>query len=208
LSSSDRELQFSSCPKSCSSSGSTYCKSIGCAFCGRCGRRGLEERDGSDEPVAEDSIVVAAGDHRHQRELQAAGGFTQAVYMGKSGKPIVSFPLGVCESHCSSDKDCDTGLFCFRRKKLDPLPGACTGASLDNDYNYCVRRMPKCSAGCEKDEQCATGTCYKRNTGDRLPPGCPGLSVASPLGYCGDLMGHCQGYVTSRDVAREAPCLR
>jgi hypothetical protein len=38
----DRELWMSSCPNACSNSGTTKCKSLGCAFCGRCRRRDLQ----------------------------------------------------------------------------------------------------------------------------------------------------------------------
>jgi hypothetical protein len=206
-SSSDREL-FSSCPSSCSSSGSSRCKSIGCAFCGRCGRRGLEERSGGDGPVAEDAIVVAAAGHQPNRELQAAGGLIQAVYMGKALKPAVSFPLGICESTCMPDKECQAGLFCYKRRRNDPLPSPCTGASLDNDFGYCVPPLPACSAGCTTDKQCATGKCYIRDAGQRLPPNCPGLNIASSTDFCGNLMGHCQGYVASRSVSWGAPTHR
>jgi hypothetical protein len=44
----DRDL-FGGCPSSCSKSGSFRCKQMGCAFCGRCGRRRerrLKEIDG------------------------------------------------------------------------------------------------------------------------------------------------------------------
>jgi hypothetical protein len=35
-----RDLQFGTCPSRCTNSGSTYCRSIGCAFCGAsCDRR-------------------------------------------------------------------------------------------------------------------------------------------------------------------------
>jgi hypothetical protein len=34
-----RDLQVSSCPSRCSSSGGNYCRSMGCAYCGRCRRR-------------------------------------------------------------------------------------------------------------------------------------------------------------------------
>lgn len=34
-----RDLAATSCPSACSSSGSTKCRSLGCAFCGRCRRR-------------------------------------------------------------------------------------------------------------------------------------------------------------------------
>jgi hypothetical protein len=33
-----RKLQISTCPNSCRNSGSTYCKSLGCAYCTRCRR--------------------------------------------------------------------------------------------------------------------------------------------------------------------------
>jgi hypothetical protein len=36
----DRNLQINTCPNRCSNSGSTYCRSLGCAFCGTsCARR-------------------------------------------------------------------------------------------------------------------------------------------------------------------------
>jgi hypothetical protein len=33
-----RDLQMSTCPSSCKNSGSTYCRSLGCAYCTRCRR--------------------------------------------------------------------------------------------------------------------------------------------------------------------------
>jgi hypothetical protein len=33
-----RKLQINTCPSKCSNSGSTYCKSLGCAYCTRCRR--------------------------------------------------------------------------------------------------------------------------------------------------------------------------
>jgi hypothetical protein len=33
-----RKLQVNTCPSKCSNSGSTYCKSLGCAYCTRCRR--------------------------------------------------------------------------------------------------------------------------------------------------------------------------
>jgi hypothetical protein len=35
----DRDLADTSCPNQCSKSGSTKCRSLGCAFCGKCRRR-------------------------------------------------------------------------------------------------------------------------------------------------------------------------
>jgi hypothetical protein len=202
---SGREL-YTTCPKTCSTSGSTYCKSIGCAFCGRCGREILEARDGADEPVAEDAILAAAG-RPHRRELQA-GGLLPAVYMGRGNKPAVSFPLGICESHCQIDKECEAGLWCYKRRRNDPLPSLCAGASLDNDLSYCVPPLPTCSAGCTADRQCASGKCYTRDAGQRLPPNCPGLNISSATDFCGNLMGHCQGYVAARGVSWAAPTHR
>jgi hypothetical protein len=34
-----RDLQVNSCPNKCSTSGGNYCRSMGCAYCGRCRRR-------------------------------------------------------------------------------------------------------------------------------------------------------------------------
>ena len=34
-----RELQVKTCPSSCSTSSRTYCRSLGCAYCGKCRRR-------------------------------------------------------------------------------------------------------------------------------------------------------------------------
>jgi hypothetical protein len=44
----ERNLQISTCPGSCWNSGSTYCRSLGCAYCGRsCARRNLRRSFGS-----------------------------------------------------------------------------------------------------------------------------------------------------------------
>jgi hypothetical protein len=65
-----REL-LGGCPPRCSSSGSRYCRSIGCAYCGRCGRR----RRGRG------------------RKLQTT---VTAALVGMNGSPISAYPLGVC----------------------------------------------------------------------------------------------------------------
>jgi predicted metal-binding protein len=41
LSLASRELPDTGCPNQCSNSGSTYCRIIGCAYCGGCGGRSL-----------------------------------------------------------------------------------------------------------------------------------------------------------------------
>jgi hypothetical protein len=65
----DSVLAINTCPNACTDSGSTKCKSLGCAYCGKsCDRRLLEE------------LEAAAGDgdgtHRNNnrnRELQLLG---------------------------------------------------------------------------------------------------------------------------------------
>jgi hypothetical protein len=64
-----REL-YSNCPDSCSRSGSTECRRIGCAYCGLCRRR----RRGRG------------------RKLQA---LVNASNVGSSGSPASAYPLGV-----------------------------------------------------------------------------------------------------------------
>jgi hypothetical protein len=63
----DREL-FGSCPPACSNSGSTTCRALGCAYCGRCRRR------------------------RRGRKLQ---GTVPATLVGTGGSPASAYPLGV-----------------------------------------------------------------------------------------------------------------
>jgi hypothetical protein len=80
-----REL-FSSCPNSCSKSGSRSCRSRGCAFCGRCRRR-------------------------RERKLN----LVNAKYMGNNGSPASAFPLGLCQSDCDRNSECGPGLVCGQR---------------------------------------------------------------------------------------------
>ena len=47
---------------------------------------------------------------------------TYLFYKGNDGP----FPLGLCEGGCDSDSDCGQGLYCFKRKEKDPVPG-CDG---------------------------------------------------------------------------------
>jgi hypothetical protein len=55
-STSSRELPDTGCPNQCSNSGSTYCRIIGCAYCGGCGGRyllrGLQAFDAAEVEVA------------------------------------------------------------------------------------------------------------------------------------------------------------
>jgi hypothetical protein len=64
-----RELSLSYCPDSCSRSGSTECRRIGCAYCGRCRRR----RRGRGRKL----LLVNASN------------------VGSSGSPASAYPLGV-----------------------------------------------------------------------------------------------------------------
>ena len=56
----DRELSFSSCPNTCSTSGSTKCRSLGCAFCGRC-RRDLQTTNTTDFTLSTSNALKIEG---------------------------------------------------------------------------------------------------------------------------------------------------
>jgi hypothetical protein len=52
-----RELPDLGCPNSCSNSGSTRCRSLGCAFCGDCGGRRLQQmRTASQQRTIESDL--------------------------------------------------------------------------------------------------------------------------------------------------------
>jgi hypothetical protein len=46
--------------------------------------------------------------------------------VGRNGKPVAAFPLGLCQGDCDSDDDCSDGLLCFMDENYDTVPG-CIG---------------------------------------------------------------------------------
>lgn len=69
-------------------------------------------------------------------------------YVG-SGIGIGGAKLGLCEGHCTSDKDCDTNLVCFGRDNGEKVPG-CTGEeprSIKDDYCILVENAPTFPTG-------------------------------------------------------------
>jgi hypothetical protein len=64
---------------------------------------------------------------------------TLYVYPDGGAPPENAYPLGECEGHCMNDDDCGKGLSCFKRSKLDAVPG-CVGGEIDKSRtDYCAR---------------------------------------------------------------------
>ena len=54
-----------------------------------------------------------------------------------------SNPCPKCVGSCSVDSHCESGLECFQRSGLEPIPNCVTGEIGDvSDRNYCFERPP------------------------------------------------------------------
>lgn len=53
----------------------------------------------------------------------------------------VSSPCTKCVGSCFSDSDCESGLVCFQRSGVEPIPNCVTGGVGDiSDVNYCYEQ--------------------------------------------------------------------
>merc|ERR1712173_228104 len=99
--------------------------------------------------------------------------------------------LGECQGECDNDSHCASGLACFQRTGLTPVPG-CAGVG-ETDFDYCYNpagsitlsggndnsatNLQACTGECDNDEQCAAGLlCFQRDNGETIP-GCTGTAV-------------------------------
>jgi hypothetical protein len=125
-----REL-FTSCPDSCSKSGSRSCTQAGCAYCGRCRRRRgrklqsttarLVGRSGNPAtafPLGVRSMIVCdvVACRLVSFELTCARAFHTNLILETTTNllPLVCLPQ-LCEADCDSDSDCRSGYKCWRR---------------------------------------------------------------------------------------------
>ena len=114
-------------------------------------------------------------------------------------------PCEACKGECSSDDECDDGLFCFQRRGYNIIPG-CEGPGRP-DVNYCYNpfagglteenlltagecdrkdRCGKCRGDCMGDDDCEKGLfCYFRRFGMEMIPGCAGQGELG-VSYCFD----------------------
>jgi hypothetical protein len=101
--------------------------------------------------------------------------------------------LQVCEGDCDRDSDCATGLKCFKRDALEPVPG-CSGAG-KRYQDYCVypelnsigvtpsQTLQVCEGDCDRDSDCAPGLkCFERDALEPVP-GCRGTGINN-YDYC------------------------
>ncbi|CAE7607380.1 unnamed protein product [Symbiodinium sp. CCMP2592] len=105
-----------------------------------------------------------------------------------------------CAGDCDSHADCASGLLCFQRDRLEPVPG-CRGDG-KSGWDYCYNpealdstrgvdgspNMPKCAGECDRDSDCAGELkCFQRN-GFTAVPGCAGVGNKD-WDYCYDKHG-------------------
>jgi hypothetical protein len=110
--------------------------------------------------------------------------------VGNIGGP--GFPLGICEGDCDWDSDCQSGLKCFQRDGLEPVP-YCTGDKRTykgSDFCYKPRVLKfignnggsgfplgVCEGDCDRDSDCQDGLkCFQRHLLKPVP-GCTGDSI-------------------------------
>ena len=114
-------------------------------------------------------------------------------------KPLESqLPLQLCEGDCDNDSDCASGLRCFQRNGLTPVPGCSSSGTFDFDYCILVPELKDfgrptplasqlplqlCEGDCNDDSDCASGLrCFQRN-GHTPVPRCSG-SGTFDYDYC------------------------
>lgn len=123
------------------------------------------------------------------------------VLMAFAGQPLENFPLGICEGHCSTIKDCELGLVCFDRGFNDTVPD-CVGQGR-NGADYCIppqkenelvlKRLEgreasvsvlgECEGECTQHSDCGDGLkCFFRAKTEQVP-GCVGR-LDRKTGYC------------------------
>jgi hypothetical protein len=106
---------------------------------------------------------------------------------------------GLCEGDCDNDHDCKTGMTCFQRNGMQPIPGCTSGGKMDRrgfDFCYftstgnnmgltthevvnkgwsgCSNTKPCaiCQGDCDNDKQCqAPLKCFQRKAMEQVP-GC------------------------------------
>lgn len=124
------------------------------------------------------------------------------VLMGDDNEPVENFPLGACQGDCDNDSECQFGLKCVQRSKLEEVEG-CVGDG-QNGMDYCsLPSDPKelvlsggiegraddtypfaeCRGDCRSDADCAEGLMCFLRTGTEPVPGCTGVGQRG-LGYC------------------------
>jgi len=108
--------------------------------------------------------------------------------------------LPVCVGECDADSQCKTGLKCFQRTGLTPVPG-CKGAG-SKDWDYCydpkgsatlsggnaggATNLFACTGECDADSQCKAGLkCFQRSNSETIP-GCTGAGSGKDWDYCYD----------------------
>jgi len=106
--------------------------------------------------------------------------------------------LEACIGECDNDSQCKSGLKCFQRNGLTPVPG-CTGSG-KKDWDYCydpagsialsgdnnnnANNLGACRGECDNDSQCASGLkCFQRQEGETIP-GCSGPGAGKKWDYC------------------------
>jgi hypothetical protein len=105
--------------------------------------------------------------------------------------PAIELPLQLCQGDCDDDGDCASGLKCFQRTGLTPVPG-CYGSGISGS-DYCIypeleefgwyppaSQLPLqlCQGDCHDDSDCAGGLkCLKRD-GFAPVPGCFGNGIS------------------------------
>jgi hypothetical protein len=98
--------------------------------------------------------------------------------------------LGLCQSDCNTDADCQPGLICWERKIGEPAPGCTLSTQQRNSpFDFCVAASARlikatyvgnndvsnlglCQGDCDNDDDCAEGLrCHQRSRGQSAP-GC------------------------------------
>jgi predicted DNA-binding transcriptional regulator len=106
---------------------------------------------------------------------------------------------GLCEGDCDNDHDCKTGMTCFQRNGMQPIPGCTSGGRMDRrGYDFCyftstgnnmgltthevvnkgwsgcsnTKPCAICQGDCDNDKQCqAPLKCFQRKAMEQVP-GC------------------------------------
>ena len=91
--------------------------------------------------------------------------------------------LVACIGECDNDSQCKSGLLCFQRTGVTPVPG-CSGSG-KKDWDYCydpkgsvklsggnnnrAKNLKACIGECDADSQCAKGLkCFQRSNGETI----------------------------------------
>jgi hypothetical protein len=117
---------------------------------------------------------------------------------------------GLCEGDCDNDHDCKTGMTCFQRNGMQPIPGCASGGKMDRrGYDFCyftstgnnmgltthevvnkgvsgcsnTKRCGLCQGDCDSDLECAPSLkCFQRN-GLQPVPGCNMVKQGNRRGF-------------------------